>query len=120
MKKVSTKKNLITYNLLNFLINIIPICLEKEIKFKLIDNTIVILTNNLNLILLLNFLKNNYFLQFKTLIALTAIDYPSQKNRFEINYFLLSYKLNNRIIIKIKTNDITPINSITSIYNSAN
>ena len=114
------KQNITTNNLLNYIIKIIPNYLQNNVTLKIIDNTIILNTSNSNLILLLNFLKNNYFLQFKTLMALTAIDYPSQKNRFEINYFLLSYKLNNRIIIKIKTNDITPINSITSIYNSAN
>ena len=37
--------------------------------------------------------KNNQLLQFKTLISITAVDYPKNKDRFEVNYFLLSYKL---------------------------
>ena len=68
----------------------------------------------------MNFLKNNYFLQFKSLISITAVDYPDKKDRFEVNYFLLSYKLNTRIIVKISTNDVTPIKSISSIFSSAN
>ena len=114
------KQNHSIYNILNYLIKVIPTCIKNTVSFKLVDNTITLATNNFNLILLLNFLKNNYFLQFKTLISITAVDYPERKNRFEINYFLLSYKLNTRIIIKITTNDVTPINSITSIYSSAN
>lgn len=113
-------KNLSSYNLINYLIKVIPVCIKDKISFKLVDNTITLVTNNSNLILLLNFLKNNYFLQFKTLISITAVDYPENKNRFEVNYFLLSYKLNLRIIVKVTTNDVTPINSITSIYSSAN
>lgn len=113
-------KNLSNYNLLNYLIKVIPGCLQHNIEFKLNDNTITLTTNNSNLLLLLNFLKNNYFLQFKSLISITAVDYPEKKDRFEINYFLLSYKLNTRIIIKIATNDITPINSVSSIFSSAN
>ena len=113
-------KNLSNYNLLNYLIKVIPGCLQHNIQFKLNDNTITLTTNNSNLLLLLNFLKNNYFLQFKSLISITAVDYPEKKDRFEINYFLLSYKLNTRIIIKIATNDITPINSVSSIFSSAN
>jgi NADH-quinone oxidoreductase subunit C len=113
-------KNLSNYNLLNYLIKVIPGCLQHNIGFKLNDNTITLTTNNSNLLLLLNFLKNNYFLQFKSLISITAVDYPEKKDRFEINYFLLSYKLNTRIIIKIATNDITPINSVSSIFSSAN
>ncbi len=114
------KQNLTTYNLLNYLIKVIPKCLTEKVNFKLLDNTITLTTNNSNLILLVNFLKNNYFLQFKTLISITAVDYPEKKERFEVNYFLLSYKLNTRIIIKIVTDDITPIPTITSIYSSAN
>lgn len=107
-----------TYNFINYLIknlttSILKINLES-------DNTVVLYVNNNSLILLMNFLKNHYSLQFKTLISITAVDYPEKKNRFEVNYFLLSYKLNRRIIIKVETNDITPINSISSIFSSAN
>jgi NADH/F420H2 dehydrogenase subunit C len=69
---------------------------------------------------LITFLKDNQLLQFKTLISITAVDYPKNKNRFEINYFLLSYKLNTRIIIKLNTSDILPVPSITSIFKGAN
>ena len=64
-------------------------------------------------------MKNHYQLQFKTLISITAVDYPNKLDRFEVNYFLLSYKLNTRLIIKINTTDTNPIKSITSIYSSA-
>ena len=113
-------KNLFNYNLLNYLIKVIPGCLQQHIVFKLKDNAITLTTNNSNLLLLLNFLKNNYFLQFKSLISITAVDYPDKKDRFEVNYFLLSYKLNTRIIVKISTNDVTPIKSISSVFSSAN
>lgn len=109
-----------TFNFINFLIKVIPQYINKNIDFKLSDESISITTDKKNLILLLNFLKNNYLLQFKTLISITAVDYPERSNRFEINYFLLSYKLNKRIIIKVHTNDVTPIPSITDLFSSAN
>jgi len=109
-----------TFNFINFLIKVIPQYINKNIDFKLSDDSISITTDKKNLILLLNFVKNNYLLQFKTLISITAVDYPERSNRFEINYFLLSYKLNKRIIIKIHTNDVTPIPSITDLFSSAN
>lgn len=109
-----------TLNFVNFLIKIIPKFINKNIDIKLSDNSITITTDKKNLILLLNFLKNNYLLQFKTLISITAVDYPERHDRFEINYFLLSYKLNKRIIIKVNTNDVTPVSSITNVFSSAN
>ena len=109
-----------TLNFVNFLIKIIPKFVNKNIDIKLSDNSITITTDKKNLILLLNFLKSNYLLQFKTLISITAVDYPERHDRFEINYFLLSYKLNKRIIIKVNTNDVIPVPSITNVFSSAN
>ena len=102
-----------------FLIKNIPKYLLNKIIYKIQEYTITIYTSNNNLINLLQFLKKSYFLQFKTLISITAVDYPENYNRFEINYFLLSYKLNQRIILKINTNDVNPIMSITDIYKSS-
>ncbi len=109
-----------TFNFISFLIKVVPKYINDNIDIKISDHSITIITEKKNLILLLNFLKNNYLLQFKTLISITAVDYPERHNRFEINYFLLSYKLNKRIIIKINTNDITPVPSITDIFSSSN
>ena len=115
--------NIITkncYNLANYLIKIAPSFIDKNIQINIKENILIINTTKEALLNLLLFLKNNQFLQFKTLVSITAVDYPKKKNRFEINYFLLSYKLNTRIIIKLETNDTTPVPSITSIYKGAN
>lgn len=109
-----------TYNLVNFLIKVIPKCIKGNIVLKVSEDTLSINTDKDNLLLLLNFLKNNSLLQFKTLISITAVDYPERENRFEVDYFLLSYKLNKRIIVKLETNDTTPVPSITNIFSSAN
>lgn len=107
-------------NLINYIIKIIPKYLGNNINFKIIDDIITIEIEEKNLLFIMNFLKNHYKLQYKTLTAITAIDYPENKNRFEIVYFLLSYKLNNRLIIKLSVADMKPVSSITSIYSGAN
>jgi NADH-quinone oxidoreductase subunit C len=108
-----------TYNLLSFLLKTIPLFLIK-LQVNIKENLIIITTKHEYLLNLITFLKDNQLLQFKTLISITAVDYPKNKNRFEINYFLLSYKLNTRIIIKLNTSDILPVPSITSIFKGAN
>ena len=107
------------YNLIYYLINILNNKVGFKINYKLNQNSIVIYTDKNNLKFLLNFLKNHYSLQFKTLIGITAVDFPERKKRFELNYFLLSYKLNIRLLIKTSTNDVTPIESIADIYKGA-
>lgn len=108
------------FNLINYLILVLPNILKQNIIFKPINNTIVINVDNKNLKFLLIFLKNHHLLQFKTLLSITGVDYPNKIQRFEVNYFLLSYTLNIRAIIKVVTDDITPIDSVTEIYKSAN
>ena len=69
---------------------------------------------------LINFLKNNEGLLFNQLIEITAIDFPQKEFRFDIIYILLSLKLNQRIIVKTSIKEDESIESITSIYKSAN
>jgi NADH dehydrogenase (ubiquinone) Fe-S protein 3 len=66
-----------------------------------------------------SYLKNNINTQFKVLVDVTAVDYPSRSLRFEIVYNLLSIQYNSRIRIKTCVNEITPISSVTSLYSSA-
>ena len=66
-----------------------------------------------------SFLKNHVNTQFKVLIDVTAVDYPSRTLRFEIVYNLLSISYNARTRIKTCVDEITPIASITELYSSA-
>lgn len=59
----------------------------------------------------LDFLKNHMNTQYKVLIDITAVDYPSKYNRFEIVYNLLSVQYNNRIIVKTIVDEYSNINS---------
>lgn len=113
-------KNVSCFKLMNYILSLFPYYLNETVIVKYDEDSLVFVVKKENLILLLNFLKNHYWLKFKTLISITAIDFPERDERFEVNYFLLSHKLNKRIIIRVSTDDIRPIPSITSIYKSAN
>lgn len=113
-------KNISCFRLMNYILSLFPYYLNETVIVKYDEDSLVFVVKKENLILLLNFLKNHYWLKFKTLISITAIDFPERSERFEVNYFLLSHKLNKRIIIRVSTDDVRPIPSITSIYKSAN
>ena len=66
-----------------------------------------------------SFLKNHINTQFKVLIDVTAVDYPSRALRFEIVYNLLSISYNARIRIKTCINETTTVASVTELYCSA-
>ena len=65
-------------------------------------------------------MKINNVCQFRTLIDITAIDYPEQEERFCLVYHYLSMHQNIRIRIKsfVKEEQIVP--SITNLFPSAN
>ena len=89
------------------------------LKIQFYSNNISIVINKNNLIQVLVFLKNNIQYQFKILTCISGIDYPNKKHRFELVYELLSVRYNNRLRIKIVSDELSPINSINKIYSSA-
>ena len=68
---------------------------------------------------LLYFLKNHSNARFRILVDVCGVDYPSRKQRFEVVYNLLSVQFNARIRVKTSVDEITPLNSVVSIYPSA-
>lgn len=57
--------------------------------------------------------------QFTILVDMGGVDYPERKVRFEVVYNILSVRFNMRLRIKTCVNEITPINSISAIYQNA-
>jgi len=66
------------------------------------------------------FLKTNKDTKFRQLIDITAVDYPEEPQRFKIVYLLLSHEFNQRLILRYRINENEIINSLTSIFPSAN
>ena len=66
------------------------------------------------------FLRNHTQTQFKILVDITAVDYPERQKRFEVVYNFLSIQHNARIRIKVLIDEMSPIESICSLYSSAN
>jgi len=78
------------------------------------------LYSHLDLRHVLFFFKNSKFLQFKTLIDITAIDFLNNHNRFEVVYSLLSIRYNLRVFIKIYLNEFFITNTVSDLFLSAN
>ena len=57
----------------------------------------------------LEFLKDDSQCRFETLVDLCGADYPTDPERFEIVYHLLSMRLNQRIRVKLRTDEATPV-----------
>ncbi len=66
------------------------------------------------------FLKTNKDTKFRQLIDITVIDYPEESKRFKVVYLFLSHEFNQRLILSYYINENEVINSLTSIFPSAN
>ena len=66
------------------------------------------------------FLKTNKDTKFRQLIDITVIDYPEESQRFKVVYLFLSHEFNQRLILSYFINENEVINSLTSIFPSAN
>lgn len=69
--------------------------------------------------LLVEFLKADRSCRFSTLVDITAVDYPSRHERFDVVYHFLSMYQNHRIRLKTRLREDETIASITGIHPSA-
>lgn len=72
------------------------------------------------LVKVMTFLRDDVNCQFKQLMDVCGVDYPEDKQRLEVVYNLLSLTHNNRVRIKVRTDEDTPIPSVTGVYSAAN
>lgn len=79
-----------------------------------------ILVPNKKIVFMTQFLKYHTHLLLNTIVDITAYDNISNKKRFGVIYLLLSTAWNKRIQIEIKTDEITWVPTITSIFSGAN
>ena len=73
-----------------------------------------------DLLKVLTFLRDDANCQFRQLVFVAGADYPEREERFEVIYHLLSLRHNQRIRLKVTTDEATPVPSATGVFASAN
>ena len=68
----------------------------------------------------LKFLRDDKSCLFEVLIDICGVDWPARSNRFDLVYHLLSPRLNQRIRIKLMTDETTPVPSTVGVYSASN
>jgi NADH-quinone oxidoreductase subunit C len=66
------------------------------------------------------YLRDQPNCQFKMMVDLCGVDYPERDERFEVVYHLLSLKHNQRLRVKVTTDESTPVPSVTGVFGAAN
>ena len=65
------------------------------------------------------YLRDDPRCRFISIIDVTAVDWPSRERRFDVVYHFLSPTKNQRIRVKVETDETTPVPSITSVFPGA-
>ena len=68
----------------------------------------------------LKVLRDDPSFEFKILIDICGVDWPSRPMRFDVVYHLLSLTKNARVRLKLQTDEDTPVPSCVAIYPAAN
>ena len=56
---------------------------------------------------------------FVSIVDVCGVDYPERENRFDVVYHLLSPTRNIRVRLKVSTNEVDPVPSITGVFPGA-
>ena len=67
----------------------------------------------------LKFLRDDPDCQFICFTDISGADYPAREQRFEVIYQLLSPKLNQRVRVKISTDEATPVPTAIPVFPAA-
>ena len=54
--------------------------------------------------------------EYQQLMEIAGVDYPDRAERFEVVYMLLSVTRNSRILVKVSTDEATPVPSVTGLW----
>src|SRR5437870_5366244 len=65
------------------------------------------------------FLRDDPACQFINIIDMTDVDWPSREQRFDVVYHFLSPRLNQRVRLKVATDETTPVPSLINVFRGA-
>jgi NADH-quinone oxidoreductase subunit C len=65
------------------------------------------------------FLREDPRCQFVCFIDICGADYPAREKRFDVVYHMLSPKLNQRVRVKVQTDETTTVPSLTGVFPGA-
>jgi len=57
--------------------------------------------------------------EYQQLMEIAGVDYPERAERFEVVYMLLSVTRNHRLLVKVSTDEATPVPTITGLWPNA-
>jgi NADH-quinone oxidoreductase subunit C len=92
---------------------------QEVIEVKVAFGELMLLTRPEYIVRVLTFLRDDSNCQFKSLVDICGVDYPDHPQRFEVVYNLLSHTVNQRVRVKLRTDEATPVPSAVPVFVNA-
>ena len=77
------------------------------------------ITSREGLLPLMRILRDQSCFQFKVLVDMTAVDYPTRDPRFDVVYHRLSVRYQTRCRVKVMTDERSVVPTVSSLFSSA-
>ena len=88
-------------------------------EYHVVHGQLTISAKATSIVKLLTFLRDDPTCQFRLLMDLCGVDFPDRRRRFEVVYNLLSLTHNQRILVKLETDEDTPVPSVVGVFRTA-
>jgi NADH-quinone oxidoreductase subunit C len=92
---------------------------EHVVAWEIALDELMVTTTRESLLRLMKLARDDANCLFKVLIDVTAVDFPERAERFDVVYNLLSLPHNQRIRIRVATDEYAPVPSMTQLFSSA-
>jgi NADH-quinone oxidoreductase subunit C len=89
-------------------------------RWQITHGELTLFTEAEQIVPLLKMLRDDPRCLFEVLIDICGVDWPSRRRRFDLVYHLLSPRLNQRIRVKVETDEATAVPSAVDVFPAAN
>ena len=93
---------------------------EGTVRAEVAHDELTLLAQASDIVAIATFLRDDPRCLFVSFTDLCGVDYPQREKRFDVVLHLMSPKHNRRIRVKVMTDEMTPVPSLTSVYPAAN
>ena len=80
---------------------------------------LVVAVDRESIVKVLTFLRDDANCGFRVLVDICGVDWPERETRFDVVYNLLSLTHNQRIRVKVQTDERSPLPSVAGVFSSA-
>lgn len=89
--------------------------LDRDIRY----GELILTVRRESIVRVMKLLRNDANCLFKMLVDIAGVDYPERDERFEVVYNLLSLNQNERVRVKLVTDETTAVPSIVDVFPTA-